>query len=317
MKLGLVLSGGGANGAFTAGVVGALEEAGIAPTVLSGTSAGALNAAGMAVGMDAATLADLWTSIDGRDVFRARRDVHRLLRPQGWLSGGNVAERLLEGVGWNWLLETAPLRRTLVRMLGGERLEVRPDRTLAVSAVEMGSGELVRFASAPPPPHRMSARFRVTELTVDHLMASAAIPLAFRPAELDGELWWDGGLVANTPLAPALAYEPDAVIVVTTSTRERPSPPPETLGQSLSLLIDNVLAHSLHADLERAKVINELCRVAPERTDRREVSLLVVEATGLDLGSSLDFDPELAQRRLELGVRAGRRALAGWDGALR
>jgi NTE family protein len=313
VKLGLVLSGGGANGAFAAGVVGAVEEAGLAPTVLSGTSAGALNAAGLGVGMDAATLADLWRSVDAGDVFRMRRDLHRLLRPGGFLSGGHIGERLLSGVGWTWLLDTTPLRRTLVRALGGETLAVEPGLTVAVSAVDAGSGELVRFASASPPPHRTDPRYRVTDLTVDHLMASAAIPLAFRPAELDGQLWWDGGLVANTPLAPAMAYEPDAVIVVSSATRERPSPPPQTLGQALSLLIDNVLAHSLHADLERAELVNELCRVAPERTDRREVSLLVVEATGLDLGPSLDFDPALAERRLDLGLAAGRRALADWD----
>jgi NTE family protein len=313
VKLGLVLSGGGANGAFTAGVVAAIEEAGLAPTVLSGTSAGALNAAGMAAGMDAATLAELWTSVDSDDVFRLRRDVHRALRPRGLLTGGHLGERVLEGIGWTWLLDTAPLRRTLVRMLGGERIDVQPGLAVAVSAVEMGSGELVRFASTPPPPHRRSSRFRVVDLDVDHLMASAAIPLAFRPAELDGELWWDGGLVANTPLAPAFAYEPDAIIVVTSATRERPSPPPATLGQALALLIDNVLAHSLDADLERARLVNEVCRLSPGRTDRREVSLLLIEATGLDLGSSLDFDPALAQRRLELGLVAGRRALDGWE----
>jgi NTE family protein len=313
MKLGLVLSGGGANGAFGAGVVAAIEESDLVPTVLSGTSAGALNAAGMAAGMDAARLADLWTSVRAPDVFRLRRDVWRLLRPQGLLQGRGLAGRALEGIGWPWLLHTGPLRRTLVRMLGGERLDVAPGLVLAVSSVERATGRLVRFASQEPPPHRRTPRFQVGPMTVDHLMASAAIPIAFRPAEVDGRAYWDGGVVANTPLAPAMAYEPDAIIVVTTATRQRPSPPPETLGQSLGLLIDNVLAHSLAADLERARVINELCRVAPERTTMREVSLVVVEPQGLDLGGSLDFDPQLAQRRLELGLAVGRRALAEWD----
>lgn len=315
MRLGLVLSGGGANGAFGAGVVAAIEEAGLAPTVLSGTSAGALNAAGLAAGMDAQHIGELWRSVGSRDVFRLRRDVWRLLRPAGLLRGRGFRGRALEGIGWPWFLETSPLRRTLVEALGGELLDVADGLVLAVSSVERDTGELVRFASSAPPPHRLTPRFRVGDVTVDHLMASAAIPIAFRPAEVDGRSYWDGGVVANTPLAPAMAYEPDAIIVVTSATRERPSPPPESLGQSLGLLIDNVLAHSLAADLERARVINELCRVAPERTDKREVSLLVVEPTGLDLGGSLDFDPELAQRRLELGLVAGRGALAGWDPA--
>jgi NTE family protein len=312
MQLGLVLSGGGANGAFGAGVVAAMEEAGLRPTILSGTSAGALSAAGLATGMDAATLGDMWASVATRDVHRLRRDVWSLLRPTGFLSGGNVADRTLDSVGWTHLLSTAPLRSSLVRILGGERVDVLDGLTLAVSAVEVASGALVRFASALPPPARRHHRFRVVDLTVDHLMASAAIPIVFPPADVEGVPHWDGGLVANTPLAPAMAFEPDAIVVVTTATRERPSPPPRSLGEALSLLIDNVIGHSLAADLERARLINELCLLGADQPDRRLVDLLVVEPTGLDLGGPLDFDATLARRRIALGLEAGRNALAGW-----
>jgi NTE family protein len=314
MRLGLVLSGGGANGAFGAGVVAAMEEAGLVPSVLSGTSAGALNAAALAHGMDADALADVWREVRAGDVFRLRWDLWRAVRPRGWLSGGNLAERALDGIGWSHLLETAPLRATLERVLGGDRIEVPDEKVLAVSAVEKATGRLVRFTSSLPPPHRRTPRYRETDLTVEHLLASAAIPIAFPPAELDGQRWWDGGIVANTPLAPAMAYEPDAIIVVTTATRERPSPPPESLGQSLGLLIDNILAFSLDADLKQARLINELCRLDPDREGVREVDLKVIEPTGLDLGGALDFDRHLAEARLQAGLEAGRRELAGWPG---
>jgi NTE family protein len=312
MRLGLVLSGGGANGAFLAGVVGAIEEAGLSPTILSGTSAGALTVGGMAHGLDAERLGALWTAVSARDVYRLRRDVWRLLRPSGLLGGGSVPARTLDSIGWTHLLDTTALRGTVVDALGGERIDVREDVVAVVSAVEVASGALVRFATALPPPHRRKASYRRVDLDVDHLLASSAIPLAFPPAAVGDVAFWDGGLVANTPLAPALAYEPDAVIVVTTSTRPRPAPTPRSLGQAMGLLIDNVLGHSLASDLERAELVNELCRVAPSRTDRRLVDLLVVEPIGLDLGGALDFDPALAQRRLELGLGAGRRALEGW-----
>lgn len=311
MSVGLVLSGGGANGAFTAGVFAAIEEAGIVPTVLSGTSAGALNAAGIGVGMDAATLGDLWRSISARDVYRLRRDVLSLVRPRGLLRSSSLPERALHGIGWTHLLETSALRRTLIDALGGERIDAGM-LPVVVSAVEVSSGKLVRFANVLPPAHRITPRFRQVQLDVDHLMASSSIPLAFAPGPVDGIDFWDGGLVANTPLAPVLAYEPERVVVVTTSTRERPSPPPQSLAETISLLIDNVLAHSLYADLQRAELVNELCRLAPERTDRREVELLVIDPVGLDLGGALDFDPALAERRLELGVSAGRAALESW-----
>jgi NTE family protein len=312
MRLGLVLSGGGANGAFEAGVVAAIEEAGLTPSVLSGTSAGALNVAGMAHGLDAAALAEVWRGVRAQDVFRLRRDVWRALRPGRWFAKGNLASRALSGIGWTWLLETSPLRATLQRVLDGDHVTVQGDLAVSVSAVEKATGALVRFTNALPPPHRRKPSYRQVALGVDHLMASAAIPLAFRPAELDGRRWWDGGIVANTPLAPAMAHEPDAVIVVTTATRERPAPQPETLDDAIGLLIDNVLAHSLAADLERARLVNDLCRLDPGHDGMREVEILVIEPAGLEIGGTLDFDPALAERRLELGLELGRQKLATW-----
>lgn len=312
MRLGLVLSGGGARGSFEAGVVAAIEDAGLRPEVVSGTSAGALNAAGIAAGFDAERLADLWTSVGDADVFRLRRDVWRLKRLRGLVASGSVTGRLLASVGWTWFLDNAPLRATLVDVFGGDRVPVRDDLVVTVSAVEKATGELVRFTSAAPPPHRDSPRYRVVDLDVDHLVASAAIPLAFRPGAVQGVDFWDGGMVANTPLAPALAYEPDAVIVVTTATRERPAPPPEHLGGALSLLIDNVLRHSLLADLARAEALNELARAAPDATPARPVAFLLIEPVGLDLGEGLRFDPRQAARNIELGRAAGERALEGW-----
>lgn len=312
MRLALVLSGGGAKGSFEAGVVAAMENAGLRPQIVSGTSAGALNAAGLAAGFDADRLAEMWTSVRDSDVFRARRDVWRLPRPQGLWERRSLAGRLLAKIGWTWYLDTTPLRRTLVDILGGERVPVRDDMVAVVAAVEKATGELVRFTTAEPPAHRTSPGFRVVDLHVDHLMASAAIPLLFRPGVVDGSRFWDGGLVANTPLASALAYEPDVVIVVTTATRLRPAPPPEHLGGALSLLIDNVLQHSLLNDLARAQALNELARAAPDRTTAREVTFLLVEPAGLDLGEGLRFSPRQAERNVQLGRDTAERALEGW-----
>jgi NTE family protein len=317
MRLGLVLSGGGSRGAFEAGVVAAIEEAGLRPTILSGTSAGALNVAGMGAGMDAAALAEVWTSVRNPDVFRLRRDVWRLGRPLALLAPGQgVSSRVLDSIGWTWLLETGALRRTLVRALGGEAVPVQPDLVVTVSAVDIATGRLIRYASAAPPEHRRrgtSAQWRVGPLDVDHLMASAAIPLLFRPHAVGDDPHWDGGIVANTPLAPAIAYEPDAVIIVTTSTRVRPAAQPRTLGQAAGLLIDTVLRHSLDQDLARAEAVNALCRVAPAAAgNQRAVNFLLVEPVGLDLGDSLRFEPAAAARMIRLGHDAGVRALADW-----
>lgn len=312
MRLGLVLSGGGAKAAFEAGVFAAMQDQGLRPQVVSGTSAGALNAAGVAAGFDAGRLAQLWASVSDADVYEQRRDVWRLLRPAGLFGDGNLAERLLDAVGWTWLWDPAPLRATVVRALGGERVPVVDGTVLAVSAVEVASGRLVRFTSAEPPPQRRSDRFRVGPLDVDHLLASAAIPLLFRPARVADVAHWDGGIVANTPIAPAMAYEPDAVIVVTTSTPDDNRPEPLTLAETVSRLVDAVQRFTLEADLARAEAVNLVAEAAPGATPKRKVELLVIGPGTHDLGDTLHFEPAKARRLVEIGHEVAAQALAGW-----
>lgn len=313
MKLGLVLSGGGARGAFEAGVIGALQDAHVRPTILSGTSAGALNAAGLAAGLDADRLARLWTSLRDRDVYRQRQDWWRLPRPVGLLGGGNIARRLLSSVGWTWLWDAAPLRRTLVAALGGVRVPLVGDAVLVVSAVEVASGRLVRFSSADPPPHRRSDRFRTVAVDVDHLLASAAIPLLFRPARPGGGgLFWDGGVVANTPLAPALAFEPDAVIVVMTSELNDARPAPRSLAEAVSRVVLSAQRFGLETDLARAEEVNALCRTGQAPVGRKVVDLLVVGPGDSDLGDPLRFDGREAAALVALGRRVGADAVRRW-----
>ena len=311
MRLGLVLSGGGANAAFEVGVVAALADAGLVPHVLSGTSAGALNAAGLAAGFDAARLERLWLSVRDRDVYRLRGDLWRLLDVAGFAVDGNIAERVLTAIRWTWLWETAPLRETLVRAFDGETIPVAGDTVLAVSAVDVTSGGLVRFTSTDPPPHRHDDRFRTVAFTVDHLLASAAIPLLFQPGTVAGVPYWDGGIVANTPIAPAMAYEPDAVVVVMTS----PSPPraaaPANLAEAFGRLLQVVGRFALEADFRHAETVNRLAAVAPAADERRVVELLVVEPES-DLGDPLHFDPAHAARLIAAGRQAGEKAIGRW-----
>lgn len=312
MKLGLVLSGGGALGAFQAGVVEAVAAAGLRPTLFSGTSAGAINAAGLAIGVAPGTVSDLWRGLRARDVYRLRRDVSRLLVPRNLFRRGSLAQRLLDVVGWTYLYDTSPLRATLLRVLGADVLPVLPGRTLVLTAVDLANGDVVRFCNVAPPPPRVDPRHVVRDLDVDVVLSSAAIPLVFRNGTVDGRPFVDGGLLAQTPLAPALAYEPDAVIVVATSVEQRPAArAPQTLGDMVERLLDAVLGGSLRADLAHARTINELCRHDPG-DPRKVVDLLLIEPTGVDLGGSLDFDPALAEQRIAAGRELGEQAITRW-----
>ena len=121
-EVALVLSGGGASAAyFGAGVAQGLADEGLCPTVLSGTSAGGLNAGLLAAGVSPERLVDLWISVQGHDVYKPRLDLWRLLRPAGLvrLPTSDLMGYALDSVGWTWLLDTAPARRS--RRGGRER----------------------------------------------------------------------------------------------------------------------------------------------------------------------------------------------------
>lgn len=320
----LVLSGGGAKGAFEAGVIAALDEADVAPTVLSGTSAGAINAAAVACGIPTERLVQLWTSLESGDVYRVRRDVHRLIRPlhlmgnpRALLGRGkaSTSEHLLESIGWTWLFHTAPLRERLVAVLGGEVLPVRPDVVLTVACVDVASGELVRFTNRAPRGSRAEPGYREVELTVDHLLASAAIPGVFAPVEVSGGSWWDGGLVANTPLTAAMGYDPDAAIVVATGAVERTGRAPRSLGEAASQVIDHIMRFGMMKDMDHAQTVNELVRAAPGATRHKQVQLVPVVPDDADrsgLGELLDFDPRRARQLVDHGREIGAAAIRRW-----
>jgi NTE family protein len=319
-----VLSGGGAKGAFEAGVVAALDDAGVRPEVVSGTSAGAINAAAVACGVPVERLVELWGSLESGDVYRVRRDVHRLVRPAHLLGNPrallgrgqlSASEHLLGSIGWTWLFHTAPLRRRLVSVLGGEVLPLRDDRVLTVACVNAATGELVRFTNRAPTGERADPSYREVTLTVDHLLASAAIPGVFAPVEVEGSTWWDGGLVANTPLTAAMGYDPETAIVVASGAVESTGRAPRSLGEAASQIIDHVMRFSMVKDMDHAQTVNELVAAAPNATPHRRVRLVPVvpddgDRTGL--GELLDFDPARARQLVRNGRAAGAEAIRRW-----
>ena len=305
-------------------MIAALDDADVRPEVLSGTSAGALNAAAVACGVPVERLVQLWRSMESGDVYRLRRDVHRLIRPlhlvsNPWALLGrgqrSTSEHLLESIGWTWLFHTAPLRKRLVALLGGEVLPIRDDVVLTVACVDVVSGELVRFTNRAPTGVRAEPGYREVTMTVDHLLASAAIPCIFAPIEVEGGTWWDGGLVANTPLSAAMAYDPDDAIVVATGAVERTGEPPRSLGQAASQIIDHIMRFGMVKDMDHAQTVNELVRAAPEATHHREVQLVPVvpDDDQSGLGELLDFDPRRAHQLIEDGRRIGATAVRHWQ----
>ncbi|MES2771831.1 MAG: patatin-like phospholipase family protein [Pseudomonadota bacterium] len=200
----LVLQGGGALGAYQAGVYEALAAAGEAPEWLAGISIGAINAAliaGNPPERRSERLRDFWQTVTATSTLLPpplvttpglRRLFNEFSATLGIFFGlpGFFSPRSLRS--W-WhdqkpsFYDTAPLRATLERLIDFDLLNSGKLR-LSVGAVNVRSGNFAYFDTAR---QRLDAR---------HIMASGALPPGFPPIEIDGEWYWDGGLVSNTPL---------------------------------------------------------------------------------------------------------------------
>lgn len=216
----LVLQGGGALGSYQGGVYQALAEAGLAPDWVAGISIGAVNAAlvaGNPPERRVERLREFWRQAsDGPQLdfgipFAPLRAAQSQINAAGALVfgvSGMFAPRFpppaLQPPGTLAALsyyDTEPLKRTLERMVDFDRINARETR-LSVGAVHIQSGNFVYFDNAS------------TTITAAHIMASGALPPGLPPVEIDGEFYWDGGLVSNTPLDYVLEEERDRDLVV-------------------------------------------------------------------------------------------------------
>jgi NTE family protein len=202
----LVLQGGGALGAYQAGVYEGLADADFRPDWIAGTSIGAINGAIIAGNAREDRLAKLrtfWTTATAGLPFtfdlaepRARSLVNEAAA--SWIASVGVSgffrprmpPALLYPPGMKEALsfyDTAPLRETLKELVDFKRINAGEIR-LSLGAVKVKTGELVYFDNAQ------------MEIGPEHVMASGALPPGFPPIEIDGEPYWDGGVVSNTPL---------------------------------------------------------------------------------------------------------------------
>ncbi|MBR0774862.1 patatin-like phospholipase family protein [Bradyrhizobium diazoefficiens] len=199
----LVLQGGGALGSYQAGVYQALHEAGIEPDWIIGTSIGAINAsliAGNAPQDRLARLKEFWKRMEQNPVWNLRsafpgfnekltywatitNGIPGFFRPNPLAHAGDSYQLGAENAGF---YSTAPLEKTL-RELVDFSLVNRCTPRLTVGAAHVRTSQMRYFDS------------RDGALTVKHVMASGALPPAFPAVRIDGELYWDGGILSNTP----------------------------------------------------------------------------------------------------------------------
>ena len=211
-KVALVLQGGGALGSYQAGVYEALAASRYLPDWVAGISIGAINAAIIAGNTPenrVGRLRSFWEEITAPTAFWPTA-------PDGplavWQRRASAAMALLSGQpgffaphgAQNWLTYAGPtsyyntkdLRSTLERLVDFDRINLAGEMRLSVGAVNIRNGRFTYFDSSK------------MKIGPEHVMASGALPPAFPSVEIDGEHYWDGGLVSNTPLQYVLDYYP-------------------------------------------------------------------------------------------------------------
>lgn len=312
---GLLLTGGGARAAYQVGVLEAVAEIrrGAGPAVgtgnpfpvITGTSAGAINAAALACGADdfdgvVANIAQVWSNFRAEQVYRA--DSLSVI-------GSGARWRMLLGLGRvaaNWmrikprsLLDNAPLADLLQRMVPLDRLPQLMQQghvqALAVTASSYSSGEHVTFfeAAVPMEPwvrsQRLSVRDRITHA---HLLASSAIPFVFPatalPMQGHTEYFGDGSMRQSAPIAAAIHLGARRILVIGAGRMHEPreTPAPNTysgyptMAQIAGHALSSIFLDALAVDIERLRRINHTLGLIPEEarasSSLRPLDLLVI-----------------------------------------
>jgi NTE family protein len=338
----VVFQGGGALGAYQAGVYQALHEAGIEPDWIIGTSIGTINAsliAGNEAGNRLSALDEFWQRMADRSLWHAwpiwaaqplsywktlSYGIPGFFEPNPLAFCGVRVPLGADRAGY---YSTAPLERTLLDLVDF-RLINRCRPRLTVGAAHVRTSQMRYFDG------------RDIEIGVKHIMASGALPPAFPAVRIDGELYWDGGILSNTPTEVVFDDDPRQNSLIFAVHMWNPTgPEPETIWDVLhrqkdiqySSRVANHIARQLQTHRLR-HVIKELVGYLPEEvrnsaavrelasygclTRMHVVRLLAPRVGSEDHTKDVDFSPAGIRRRWEAGYENACRAieLAPWRG---
>ena len=339
--LAFVMTGGGARAAYQVGVLRyiASTHPDLGPVMLVGASAGAINAAEIA--STPGTFADavarsieIWRRLRIEDVFRVDA-VSLVSKPLGWTLGRALRAplgRAPRAGRAESILDTTPLRNLLFGTLNASpdgtlraidrQIEVGTIHAVALTASRYETGRSVTWVQDADGCRVMTReRPRGTTatgpLTVDHVMASAALPVVFPPVSIGGAWYGDGTVRLTAPLSPAIHVGARRIIAISTDydrygddrrvVAADPDAPPDVAG----MLLEAIFLDTLDADARNLRRINALVHALPAyaRGGLRHIDLLVLRPSR-DLGDlARGFEPALPRTlRVLLRTIGGRGA---------
>ena len=332
----ILLPGGGARAAYQVGVLRGIARIlgrdNVQPfRIICGTSAGAINAATLAVHAD-----------------NFRRGVGRLLRWWSALDVGMIYHADLASVaahGMRWLasvligvggpkraasmLDNAPLRALLEQQLdlGRVALQVQHGslRALAINATSYSTGHAVTFyqgASTIAPWRRTRRRGEPAVIRVDHLLASTAIPFVFPGERVGDDFFADGSVRQIAPLSPALHLGARRILVVPVGQFNGqlpvigpgavPSYP--SFAQVAGHALSSIFLDNLGADLERLQRLNQVLQLVPEERQKHHPEIVHIDALVLSPSQDLGAMAVPFKKSLPRGVRYLLRGLGSTEG---
>ena len=302
----LVLTGGGARGAYQAGVLKYIAEniQGAHCDTLVGSSSGAINIAGVASHKGSLLVAGphiaaLWSSLKMREVFRT--DAFSLVTiGVRWIYdlifGGFFGRPLAHS-----LVDTQPLHDLLKELMVGENIDSAIEsgalKNIAISATEVKNGCLVTFVQSRSFKNwfRARKRSRPAKIRAEHIMASAAIPLLFPGVTIENRRYVDGSIRSTAPLSPAARLGADKILAVGVrqhyiselpenwlKTPEEPEGR-ASVAQLSSLVLNSFFSESLDADVDHLERLNSVIESAGENSTLKKIDILVIRPS-LDLG---------------------------------
>lgn len=334
-RAGLIMTGGGARAAYQVGVLRAIARlvprgSPIPFQILCGTSAGAINTAGLASGaadfrVAVRRLVSIWRNFHADQVFRtdapgiARTGAHWLLT---MMSAG-----LLGRHDAQYLLDRQPLRKLLRQHFDAEHIATAIENgilhAVSVTASGYNSGQSISFFQGHPDLEPWERARRIGSravIGIPHLMASSAIPFVFAPEKVNREYFGDGSMRQIAPISPALHLGANRVLVIGNRQLDESARPRvrnthyPTLGEIAGHVLNSIFLDSLEADIERLQRINHtIGSISQRKRDShgiqlRHVDLLVIAPTE-DLGELAScYVQELPWtiRALLRGIGAGR-----------
>jgi NTE family protein len=339
----LVLQGGGALGAYQIGVYQALHEAGIAPNWVVGTSIGAINAALIAGGPVSESIERLrefwkrvehgrflgaplpnWFAAAARNMIAVTTGVPAFFRPNPAAFMSSHSPLGPENAGY---YSVAPLQETLADLVDFDAINNGPMR-LTVGASNVQTSEMTYFDSRDMP------------IDLRHVMASGALPPAFPAVRIDDELYWDGGILSNTPVEVVFDDNPRRNAMVFAVHLWNPhGPEPETIWEVMNRQKDVQYSSRAATHIKRQRqlhklrhVVAELAAMVPPAADKNNqfsdlasygcttrmhvIRLLAPALDYEDHAKDIDFSPDGIRQRWEAGYRHTNETLekAPWRG---